>query len=164
MGARIIWMDTAAGTAHSDSTTEASIARKAFAAGELLPGTVIDFECLARATSTNSTDTLTMTVRWGTSSTVTSNTAVATSGAVDAANDDIHIVRGRLHVQTTTRAIITVYLPDPDAEGVTSVEQYSEILTIAAGTAYYLDVTADWSAASASNSVQSEAWTGIAIT
>lgn len=163
MGVRILAMNTAAGTAHSNSTDEGSLARYQFAAYALQPGTIIEFECSARATSTNSTDTLTIAVRWGSSATVTSNTACATSGAIDAANDDVCVVRGRLHVHSTTRAVMTVYLHDPDAEGTTSVEAYSEILTLVAGTAYYLDVTADWSVASASNSVQAEAWSVVQI-
>jgi len=158
MSIRVVQADSAAGTAHSNTTTEGSIARKLFGAGELQPGQVWMFECAVRATATNSTDTLVIAVRFGSSSTVTSNTACGTTTAVDVANDDIALVRGTLHVHSTTRAVMTITMCDIDAEGTMAMEQYVEILTIAAGTAYYLDVTADWSVASASNSVQSEAW------
>jgi len=158
MSSRVIQTATAAGTAHSDSTTEASIARKIFAANELKPGQVWQFDCALRATATNSTDTLTVAVRFGSSATVTSNTACATSAAVDVANDDLSIVRGFLHVHSATRAVLTILMSDCDAEGTMAAEQYVEILTIAADTAYYLDVTADWSVASSGNSVQAEAF------
>lgn len=158
MSLKVVQTDSAAGTAHSNSTTETSIARKIFAADELKPGQVWQFDCAVRATATNGTDTLTLAVRFGSSSTVTSNTACASSAAVDVADNDIAIVRGFLHVHSTTRAVLSITMSDCDAEGTMAMEQYVEILTIAAGTAYYLDVTADWSAASASNSVQSEAW------
>lgn len=155
---RIRKVDAAAGTAHTNSTTEASLARYAFAADELTAGKVYLFNAAIRATATNSTDTLTIAVRFGSSSTVTSNTACASSAAVDVADNDIAVVSGWLHVMSATRAVMVVQMSDCDAEGTMAMEQYTEILTIAAGTAYYLDVTGDWSVASASNSCQSEAW------
>jgi hypothetical protein len=163
MSARIVDFDTAAGTVHSNSTTEASVAGYTFKAGSLSPGKVYMFDCGLRATSTNATDTLTVAVRFGSSATVTSNTACATSGAIDAANDDICVVRGMLHCMSATRAVMTVYLADPDAEGTTSVEQYMEILTIDQVTDYNLDVTCDWSVAHSDNDVQSEAWAVIEL-
>jgi len=155
---RLLSFSTAAGTAHTNSTTETSIAQKLFAADELVVGKAYEWEVLARATSTNSTDTLTMRVRYGTSATVTSNTSCAATGAVDAVDDDIHTARVRLYIASATRHILTIYTGDPDAEGITAVEQYSEIFTATADTAYYLDVSADWSVAHADNSVQSEVW------
>lgn len=155
MSLKIVQFSTAAGDAHTNTTTEGSLARKQFAVGELLPGKVYEFECVLRATDNNSTDTLTIAVRFGTSSTVTSNTAIATSTAIDTADNDISVVRGRIYVQSATRYVFSVYMPDPDAEGI-GVEAYHSIFTAAADTAYYLDVTADWSVAHADNDVQAE--------
>lgn len=159
---KIVKMDTAAGTPVTNTTTETSAARKAFAANELSAGKIYEFEAMIRATATNSTDTLLAKVRFGSNSTVTSNTAAATGTAVDVANDNMAVVRGRLHVQTATRAVLTVAMNDFGADA-TAAKMYSEILTIAPNTAYYLDVALVWSVANAGNSAQSEAWSVIEI-
>jgi hypothetical protein len=156
---RLNTMATAEGAEHENTTTEGSIARKAFAAGELLPGKIYGFECGVIVNDNNSTDTLTLAVRFGTSSTVTSNTAIATSAAVDVADGDVAIVRGTIHVQSTTRAVFLVEMAEPDAIGSITMKNQGPVLaTIAAETAYYLDVTADWSAAHADNEVAAMAF------
>jgi hypothetical protein len=150
----IVQMSTAEGAEHENSTTEGSIARKQFVAGELLPGKVYGFECGVIVNDNNSTDTLTLTVRFGTSSTVTSNTAIATSAAVDVADGDVAIVRGTIEVQSATRYVFRVEMAEPDAIGTITMKNQGPVLfTAAAGTAYYLDVTADWSVAHADNEV-----------
>lgn len=158
MPARLVQMSTAAGTALTNSTTETSLARKAFVANELSAGKIYEFEALIRVTAQNSTDTLAVGVRFGTSSTPGSNTAVGATTAVDAAVSDLAVVRGRIHVHSTTRAVVILTMSDADAEGTMALENYGEILTLAAGTAYNLDVTGTWSVASASNSVQCESF------
>ncbi len=147
----IAQMNTAIGTVHGDSTTETSIARKAFAIGELQPGKIYGFECGIIVSSSNSTDTLVAAVRFGSSSTVTSNTAIATSAAVDVANGDVSLVRGTLHVHTATRIVFGVTCPDVDAVMTIADKSTVVVFTSVADTAYYLDVTLDWSVASASN-------------
>lgn len=153
---KIVSQITAAGTAHSNSTTEASLARKTFSAGELQPGKVFDIRGAARVTASNSTDTVTMALRFGTSTTVTSNTAVGSSAAVDAADSDVAIVDAKLEVQTATRAVISGYISDSDANGSKLMQEFMSILTIDASVPSYLDFTADWSVASSSNSIQAE--------
>jgi hypothetical protein len=151
---RVVSIATAEGSEHTNSTTEASIARYSFGGYELLPGKVYDFECGVVVNSTNATDTLTLAVRFGSSSTVTSNTAIATSAAVDVANGDVAIVRGSIEVQSATRAVFLVQMAEPDAIATITVKNQGPVLfTLAAGTAYYLDVTADWSVAHADNQV-----------
>ena len=152
MSQRLVQMSLAAGTAHSDSTTEASLARRAFAVGELLPGKIYGFEAGIIASATNSTDTLALRVRFGSSSTVTSNTAVATSAAVDVADGDVSYVRGTIHVQSATRYVCHATVPDIDAVMTIADKSTVVVFTAVAETAYYLDVTADWSVASSSNS------------
>lgn len=154
----VIAMDTAAGTAVTATGTEGSVARYAFGVGELTPGRVIEYECLVRATATVGTDTLQVRVRFGTSSTVTANTAIATGTATDVANNDMVLVTGRIHIQSATRYVFTVRMNlVPAQTGVGTPEDFGVIFTAVADTAYYLDVTADWSTANA-NSAQSECW------
>jgi hypothetical protein len=153
MALRLAQFATGAGADHENTTTEGSLAGKDFAAGELLPGKIYGFECGVIVLDNNSTDTLTLAVRFGSSATVTSNTAIATSAAVDSADGDVSYVRGTIHVQSTTRYVFHVTCPDPDA--VMTIADKSTVVefTAVANTAYYLDVTADWSVAHADNEV-----------
>lgn len=154
---RLVQMALAAGADHENTTDEGSIARKVFAPNELSAGKVFEFECLSNVLDNNSTDTLTMAVRFGSAAAAASNTACATSGAVNAEDADMCLIRGRIHVQSATRAVMTVAMSDPDAEGI-AVKAYQQVLTIAPDTTYYLDVTADWSVAHEDNEVYAEAF------
>jgi hypothetical protein len=152
MGSRILAL-SGAGSDHENTTTEGSIARKIFAAGELLAGKVYRFSCPVVVSDNNSTDTLTLAVRWGSSSTVTSNTAVYTSGAVNSEDADVSWIQGEIHVVSATQAVICILGSDPDATGTIAPKAGVSVQTIAATTAYYLDITADWSVASEDNEV-----------
>jgi len=159
MSYKVRTFSTAEGTEHENTTTEGSIARHLFGAGELLPGKIYGFECGVVVNDNNSTDTLTLALRFGTSATVTSNTAIATSGAVDVADADVGLVKGTLHVQSATRIVFHVQIADPDAIGTITLDNHGPVLfTSAAETAYYLDVTADWSVAHADNEVAAMSW------
>lgn len=152
MSYRLVSMSLAEGTEHENTTTEGSIARKLFNAGELQPGKIYGFECGIVVNDNNSTDTLTPAVRFGTSSTVTSNTAIATGGAVDVADADVGMVCGTIHVQSATRIVFCVRMANTDAAGTINMVNYGPVLfTSTADTAYYLDVTLDWSVAHADN-------------
>lgn len=157
---RILSIATAVGTAVSNTATESSLASYAFAAGALLPGKSYRARCGVRATATNGTDTLALGVRFGTTSaTPASNTSCGASAAVDVANNDVAIVDVQIDVHSTTRAVATVLMAEPDATGTIAIKSFGPtVLTIAAETAYYLDVTCTWSAASASDSAQAETW------
>lgn len=161
-GTQILQALTAVGTAVTNTTTETSFARKAFARNELSAGKVFEFEAMARATSTNATDTLTPRVRFGTSSTPASNTSVGAGAAVDVANNDYVVVRGKIHVLSTTSAVFIVTMNDPGADA-TAAKTYTEIVTIAADTAYNLDITGTWSVANAGNSARAEAFTVVEV-
>lgn len=159
MGTKINTFSVAEGTVHTDSTTEASLARKAFAIGELIPGKIYDFECGVNVLSDNSTDTITLAVRFGTSSTVTSNTAIASSAAVDAATGDVAIIKGSIHVQSATRYVFVVEMAECDAIGTITMKNQGPVLfTAVADTAYYLDITGDWSVAHADNQIAAMCW------
>lgn len=155
---RVVKFDAAAGTPVGGTATEGSVARYAFGMGELQPGRVIEYECVVRATATVGADTLRVRVRFGTSGTVTANTAIATGNATDVADNAIVLVRGTIHVQSDTRMIHAVRMDDPPAAtgSATPFSHYVAYVSTA-DTAYYLDVTADWSTANA-NSAQSECW------
>src|SRR4051812_1521256 len=103
---RIIAFLFAAGTAVGPSSTaEASVCQKTFAQNELSEGKVFEFETMVRATATHTTDTLTVKIRFGTSATASANTSCAAGAAVDVANDNFVLVRGRIHVLSPTKAI-----------------------------------------------------------
>jgi len=155
---RITQIATGQGTEHENTTTEGSIARKIFVANELSPGKVYHFGATVEVVDNNSTDTLTLAVRFGSSSTVTSNTAVATSAAVDVADADQAVISGWIEVHSTTRAVIAIMMSEADAIGTISMKSHKAVLTIAADTAYYLDVTADWSVAHADNEVAADSF------
>lgn len=160
-GARITQIATGQGAEHENTTTEGSIARKIFVANELSVGKVYMFDCGVEVNDNNSTDTLVIAVRFGSSSTVTSNTAVATSAAVDVADADQAVVRGWITVESTTRAVITVLLSEPDAIATISMKSHKTVVTLVPNTQYYLDVTADWSVAHADNEVAADAFSVI---
>lgn len=155
MGLHLIALALAAGTAHTNTTTEGSVAKKTFAIGELQPGKLYGFECGTIVANNNSTDTVTLAVRFGTNATTpTSNTAIATSAAVDAATGDVAIVRGTIHVQSATRIVINTEMAESDAIGTITMKcQGPVVFTSTADTAYTLDVTADWSVAHADNQI-----------
>ncbi len=165
MGKRLVHFATAEGAEHENTTTEGSLARFQFPAGALLPGKVYEFECGVVVNDNNSTDTLTLAVRFGTSSTVTSNTAIATSAAVDVADADVAIVRGRIHVQSATRYVFLVEMSEPDAIASISMKCQGPVLFAGvAETAYYLDITGDWSVAHADNEAAAMCWAIYEIT
>lgn len=163
MPANVIYNTSAAGTALSNSVVESSLARWTIEANRLTAGKKYDFDFLGRVTAQNSTDTLLVSLRFGSSATPASNTACGSTAAVDAAVSDICVVKGTILVQSATRAVLTFQAMAPDAEGTTNTFQWSEILTIAAGTAYYLDVCGTWSVASASNSAQAESFVVVEV-
>ncbi len=156
-------MITAAGTAVSNTTTETSLASWAVSANELQPNKLYRVTGAIRSTATNSTDTLTVTIRWGTSSTMSSNTSVFATTAVDQVNDDVVVFAFDLHVQTATRVAVSGFMTDADAEGSKLLGSVYHVLTTAKDTAYRLDVTATWSVANAGNSCQAEAFTIVEI-
>lgn len=149
---RLIQAATAEGTEHENSTTEGSIARKSFAAYELQAGQVYHFACAIVVNDNNSTDTLTVAVRFGTTSaTPASNTAIGTSAAVDVADADFAVVTGYISVQSATRAVIYGFLSATDAANVEKACAFYAVHTLDATVANYLDITLDWSVAHADN-------------
>ncbi len=153
-GSRVTQIASAEGAEHENTVTENYVARKTFAANELSRGKVFRGVAGVIVNDNNATDTLTLGVRFGsTSATPASNTDCGRSAAVDSEDADQAVVTWELHVQSTTRAVLLVSVQDPDAKGTGAVTEHMTVLTIAADTVYYLDVTADWSVAHADNEV-----------
>ena len=68
------------------------------------------------------------------------------------ADADVAIVRGTIHVQSAVRMIFMVEMAEPDAIGTITMKNQGPVLfTSVADTAYYLDITGDWSVAHADN-------------
>jgi hypothetical protein len=156
---RVVHFASAIGSAHTNTTTEGSIARYAFGVGELLPGRVIHWSVGARVSNVAPGDTLTMRVRFGTSATVTANTPILTGDAVTVAVDDGVVGSGEIHIQSTTRYVHLALVDNPHATGATrDTTGTCTVFTAVADTAYYLDITCDWNAASASDIVAAECW------
>lgn len=154
---------SAEGTEHENTTTEGSIATHAFAVGTLTPGKLYLFDGLCVVNDNNGADTLTPAIRFGSSATVASNTAVISGAAVDVADGDLCAVHGMIHCQSATRIVITAWIQGPDANGTTAVYGGGAVITIDQATAYRLDFTLDWSASHADNEAAAAAWTVIEI-
>lgn len=152
---RVIALATGEGAEVENTTTEGSLYRRTFQANELVPGKVYELRCPVIVNDNNSTNTLTLAVRFGANAAPASNTACGTSAAIDVADADAAVVIAYLEVQTSTRAVCYGMLSAPDAANVEKMCSFGPtVLTIAEGGGpYYWDVTALWSAAHADNEV-----------
>lgn len=153
MGGRTVQIATAEGTEHENTTTEGSIARYQFAANELQVGKIYEFSAAIILNDENSSDTNLIGVRFGTSSTVTSNTSCGASAAVDGVDADFAVVHGFLAVHSDTRAVCYGMLSASDAANVEKMCAFSKVLTIDRTVVNYLDITADFSVAHADNEI-----------
>ena len=149
----------AAGVSHTNTTTEGSLSQYAIPANALVSGSTIRLHAAGIVAAQNSTDTLTIAIRMGTSTTVTSNTAVFSTVAVDAVVGDIYCLQCFIQIRTTgTRgtAVAMMSYQDPDATSTAPRWNYKSPFTVDTGSKLYIDITADWSVASADNQVNSE--------
>lgn len=149
-------IDTAAGTAHTNSTTETAVASYTFGPGDLESGSVVEWECVVRATATNSTDTLTLVAYFGGT---TLTTAIATLNAVDVADNDLVVFKGTITVRDADASgtyVASTLTQNPAATGAGTLEFHNTIESVDFTGSLLLEVGADWSVASASNSCQTE--------
>ncbi len=152
---RVVYANTAASTAHSNTTTEALFdTQYSIPASTLKAGTVVKIRFQGIATATNSTDTLTIKLYIG----GLSGTALLTGTATDVADNNIFAGEFTLVVRTAgasgTMVGYGTHTEVPAASG-TAVHDVTEILastTIDTTAAQVVGVGADWSVASASNS------------
>jgi hypothetical protein len=151
----LLYMNTAASTAHTNTTTEALLDTKySVPAGMLVAGDIIKIRYQGIATSTNSTDTLTVKLYFG----GLSGTALLTGTATDVANNNIFAGEAEVFIRTVgasgTFVAVGTHTEVPAASG-TAVHDVTEIVastTIDTTAAIEIGVGVDWSVASASNS------------
>lgn len=157
MGCRVLQIDTAQGTTHTNSTDEAVLASYSAAANFFQPGKTLHLRGYVRVLDNNSTDTLTVRVRVG--GTTLTGTAIATSTAVDVADDDIcafDIALTCRDADDSGTLACSVFMNDPDASG-QGVEAYaSEVGSLDFTAELLVEVTGDWSVAHADNQVASQ--------
>ena len=151
------YVNTAASTAHANSTDEALFSTQfSIPANTLVAGSVVKIHFQGIATSTNGTDTLTIKLYIG----GLAGTALLTGTATDVANNNIFAGWFHLVVRTAgasgTMVGFGAHTDVPAASG-TAVMDITETLastTIDTTAAQVVGVGADWSAASASNSAR----------
>lgn len=151
----------AAGASHTNTTTEGSLSQYAIPANSLVSGSTIRVYAAGIVAAQNSSDTITIAIRMGTSTTVTSNATVFTTAAIDAVVGDIYCIQAIIQVRTTgTRgtAVAMMSYQDPDATGTSNTPKwnYKSPFTIDTSSKLYLDITGDWSVAHADNQINSE--------
>jgi succinyl-CoA synthetase alpha subunit len=160
----------AAGTAHTNSTAETTVGYVALPPGTFGLGKIINAKGILRATATDSTDTLTVVAYMYTTAVVVSGTALGTSGAVDAANDNtvsFDLTFSPYTAQGSTAGTIVVHgtMTAVGAEGTVTARAVYQLLSSIDFTAtQYIGIGADWSVAAAANSCRMEAFDVIEIT
>lgn len=151
-------VDTAAGTAVTNTTTETAAASFTFAGGTLQDGNVIEFEAIIRVTADNSTNTIDVVLYYGASALTT---AICTTDQVDAAATDIMVFKGSITIRDAdssgTYTASTWTKAEPSATGAGTLEHhYTQTTSVDFTADTVLSVGIAWSAASTGNSAQSE--------
>ena len=153
-----VYASTAASAAITNTTDEAIFDDSVtLPAGMLKPGTRIRITAQGIATSTNGTDALTLVLRIG----GVAGTALISLAATDVADDDSWLFQCELVIRTVGATGTFVgngfHTLVPGAAG-TPETRHAIIASTAINTtvAQEIGVTADWSAASASNSCRSD--------
>lgn len=144
----ITYASVAASSALTNTTTETSFAKiLTIPANKLQVGSVIEYFCQGIATATNSTDTLTVKIYIG-------GVEVASTGAVDVADNDIWVMQGKAIIRTvgSSGTMVGADLHILDAAGTAAVSGYKASAAIDTTAAVEVDVKGTWSVASASNS------------
>lgn len=150
----VVYRMVAAGTAHSDSTTETLLGSYSIPADTLKAGTVIKVRYQGIATATNSTDTLAVKLYIG----GLTGTAILTGTATDVANNNIFAGEATIVIRTAgssgTLVAVGTHTDVPAASGTAahSITEITASTTVDTTAAQVVGVGADWSVASASNS------------
>lgn len=153
---RMVYANTAASTAISNTTTEALFdTQYSIPANTLKAGTVVKIRYQGIATATDSTDTLTIVLYIG----GLTGTALISHAATDVANNNVFTGEYTLIIRTAgasgTMVGVGTYKSVPAAEGTMTVKD--DILASTAidtTAAQVVGVSADWSVATANNSVR----------
>lgn len=152
---RLLYANTAASTAHSNTTTEALFdTQYSIPANMLKAGDVLKIRFQGIATATNSTDTLTIKLYIG----GLSGTALLTGTATDVANNNIFAGEATVIIRTVgasgTFVAVGTHTDVPAASGTAShaVTEITASTAIDTTVAQVVGVGADWSAASSGDS------------
>lgn len=156
---KLIYALVAAGTALTNSTSETVLASTELPAYSKQKDKVYHIHAAAIATATNSTDTLTVRLRVG--PTTLTGTVVGSSGAVDVANNDVVTADIWCTVRAAGAAsavLCSGYVATLGAEGTATARVAFEQLSLDTTVAQKLELTGQWSVASASNSCRADAF------
>lgn len=158
MPLRVDTAQIAAGSAHSNSTSEVVVASRVFPANYFMSGKRIKVRAAIRTTAQNSTDTLTIRARFG--PTTLTGTALFTSAAVDQVADDVCVIDLEFIVRDADSSgtlIACGMASPPDATGTAMVSIAPVPLTgLDFTAAQRFEITGQWSVANAGNSCQAE--------
>lgn len=152
----VVYRNLAASTAHSNSTDEALFdAQYSIPANTLKAGSVIKVRFQGIATSTNSTDTITIKLYIG----GLSGTAILTGTATDATNNDIFTGEATIVIRTagesgTLVAVASGNIVPAATRVAVPVFQITASTAVDTTAAQVVGVGCDWSAASASDSAR----------
>ena len=140
-----------AAVVHQNTVTAASIGTAAIAANTLRAGNAIHVFSSGIATATNSTDTLTLTLKVG-------STAVLTTAALDVANDDIYVIDAWIQIRTIGGSGTAVAAGHSfmDAAGGTRLTERTAQFAVATNAQLDIKLEADWSVANAGNVMNSD--------
>ena len=148
-GSRLVFMNSAVSTAHTNTTTAASFDVVAIIQPEdIVPGDVLEVKALVNATATNSTDTLTLRLLFA-------GEEIITTTAVDVADGDFGVFHAFIRFNSIGAAA-SIKGHGYWALGVPGSEVNNPFIKAAAtediSAAWNVAVEADWSVANAGNS------------
>jgi|SRR3990167_6201412 len=151
-GGGLAYASVAASAALTNSTTETTLDSHAFAAGELKAGDVVEVMASGIATATNSTDTLTVKLKFGT-------TVILATAALDATDNDTWFLHAYVTIRTdgASGTFVSTGSTNIGVEG-TATHRNDIVASTAIDTTAALTfaVTGTWSAASASDSCRND--------
>lgn len=152
-------VDTANGTAHTNSTDEAVLTSYSIPANTIKAGTVVKVKFCARVSADNGATTLTGRLRLG--ATTLTGTALITTSATDTGVDSLFMgeftLIGRAAPGAAAAVVGMGWFCEPAAAGGAALTANLGSTNFATNGALLLELTADWSAADA-NSIRSEIW------
>lgn len=164
MAFNLLSAQIAEGTEVENTTTEGALASHTFAANSLQAGKVYLITGSALVVDNNSTDTLTLRLRFGASTTPASNDPIVATAAIDVADNDVAVFVAYMTVRSVGTAGSVVFhgeicQADAEAVGTTPMFGFREVFTSLDTTAaLYLQYSAAWSVAHADNEVSASSF------
>tara|TARA_R100001015_G_C4635214_1_gene204055 strand:- start:8151 stop:8759 length:609 start_codon:yes stop_codon:yes gene_type:complete len=151
---------TAASAALTNTTTETALDSVAIPANSLVAGSTIRVKSMGIATATNGSDALQIFLSLGpTATALASREEILATTDANVDNNDVFYIDAIIQVRTVGTggtAVAMVQYQDPDAVGTATKREIKASFTLNTTVASTLAVSAQWSAASASNSCRSD--------